>query len=171
MVPRDGTSLSQRRLRLVGSIQSTGCDLLHTYLTSSTVLVRSRAPICWSAALKSFSLANGRDAGNNDDDPGMQWFSTMKRKKIGTIVGYKRVVLCANCGHELPVFRTAETEIIDMICHVARRMPYFNQRCVHAFIDQEFHRHPARARSCRVARIGFCFAHGREAGRPRRGKA
>ncbi len=77
-----------------------------------------------------FSLANGRDARNNDDDPGMQWFSAMKCKKIGTIVRYKRVVLCADGSHELPVFRTAEPKIIDVICHVTRRVRYFDQGCV-----------------------------------------
>jgi hypothetical protein len=30
----------------------------------------------------------------------------------------------------LPVFRAAESEIIDVICHVTRRMRYFNQGCV-----------------------------------------
>lgn len=54
----------------------------------------------------------------------------MKSKKIGTVVGDKCVVLCADGCHELPVFRTAEPEIIDMICQVARRVCYFDQGCV-----------------------------------------
>ena len=58
-----------------------------------------------------------------------------------------------------------------MIGYVTRSMRQFNQRSVQALIDQELHCHPARARPCRVARIGFRFAQGREAGRPRRGKA
>jgi NAD(P)-dependent dehydrogenase (short-subunit alcohol dehydrogenase family) len=32
----------------------------------------------------------------------------MKNQKIGTIVRYKRVVVPANCGHELQVFRAAK---------------------------------------------------------------
>ena len=118
-----------------------------------------------------FSLTSGRNAGNNDDHSRMQRFLSVKSKKIGTVVGHKRVVLCADGGHELPIFRTAEPEIIDMICQVARRVRYFDQGCVQAFIDQKLHCHPARARPCRVARIGFRFAQGRETGRPRRGKA
>ncbi len=68
--------------------------------------------------VKEFSLTNRRDTRNNNDHPGMQWFSAMKRKKVRTIVRYKRVVLCADGGHELPVFRTAETEIVNMIGHM-----------------------------------------------------
>ena len=60
----------------------------------------------------------------------------MENKKVGTVVRYKRVVLCANGGHELPVFRTAKTEIVDMIGRVAGSMRQFNQRSVQAFIDQ-----------------------------------
>jgi hypothetical protein len=53
-------------------------------------------------------------------------FLSMKSQKIGTIVRYKRVVLGADCGHEFPVFGTAETELIDMMRHVTRRMRYSN---------------------------------------------
>jgi hypothetical protein len=77
-----------------------------------------------------FSLTSRHNAGNNDDHSGMQRFLSVKSKKIGTVVGYKRVVLCADGGHELPIFRTAEPEIIDMICHVTRRVCYFDQGCV-----------------------------------------
>jgi hypothetical protein len=118
-----------------------------------------------------FSLASGHNVGNNNDHSRVQRFLSMEGKEIGTIVGYKRVVLCTDCGHELSVVRTTETEIIDMICHVTGLMRYFNQGCVQAFIDQELHCHSARARRWRVARIGFRFAQGRETGRPRRGKA
>ena len=69
-----------------------------------------------------FSLTNRRNTGNNNDHPGMQWFSAVKSKKVRTIVCYKRVVLLADGGHELPVFRTAETEIVDMIGHVTCSM-------------------------------------------------
>ena len=92
-----------------------------------------------------FSLAKRRDAWNNNDHSWMQLFLSMENKKVGTVVGYKRVVLCANGGHELPVFRTAKTEIVDMIGRVAGSMRQFNQRSVQAFIDQEFHRAPATA--------------------------
>ena len=77
-----------------------------------------------------FSLARGHHVWNNNDHSRVQRFLSMEGKEVGTIVGYKRVVLCADCGHELPVFRATETEIIDMICHVTGRMRYFNQGCV-----------------------------------------
>jgi hypothetical protein len=77
-----------------------------------------------------FSLTSRRNAGNNDDHSGMQRFLSVKSKKIGTVVGDECVVLCADGGHELPVFRTAEPEIIDMICQVTRRVCYFDQGCV-----------------------------------------
>jgi TolA-binding protein len=76
----------------------------------------------------------------------------VQNKKIRTIVGYKCVVLGTDCGHELPIFRTTEPEIIDVIRQVTHRVRYFDQRCVQAFIDQELHCHPATARPCRVAR-------------------
>jgi hypothetical protein len=56
-----------------------------------------------------------------------------------------------------------------MMGYVTGSVRQFNQRSVQAFIDQKFHRAPEGAR--RVARIGFCLAQGRGAGRPRRGKA
>jgi len=43
-----------------------------------------------------FSLTNGRNVGNNNDHSSIQRFSSVQNKKIGTIVGYKRVVLCAD---------------------------------------------------------------------------
>jgi len=46
-----------------------------------------------------FSLTSRRNAGNNDDHSGMQRFLSVKSKKIGTIVGYKRVLLCADCSY------------------------------------------------------------------------
>ena len=118
-----------------------------------------------------FPLPNWRHAGNNNDHTGVQRFPVVQNEKIGTIVGYKRIVLCADCGHELPIFGTAQPEIIDVICQMTCEVCYSDQGCVQAFIDQELHDYPARARPCRVARSGFRFAQGREAGRPRRGKA
>jgi len=52
-----------------------------------------------------FSLTSRRNAGNNDDHSGMQRFLSVKSKKIGAIVGYKRVLLSADCGYQLPVLR------------------------------------------------------------------
>jgi len=75
----------------------------------------------------------------------------MENKKVRTIVRYERVILFADGGHEHPVFRTAETEIVDMIAYVTGSMRQFNQRSVEVFIDQEFHRAPERARARRVA--------------------
>jgi hypothetical protein len=56
-----------------------------------------------------------RHTGNNNDHPRMQRFLFMESKKVRTIIRYKRVILCANSSHELPVFRTSEIEIVDVI--------------------------------------------------------
>lgn len=77
-----------------------------------------------------FSLTNGCNVGNNNDHPRVQRFLPMQIKKVRAVVRYERVVLCADCGHELPVLRTVETKIIDMVRGVTRRMRYFNQGCV-----------------------------------------
>jgi malate/lactate dehydrogenase len=77
-----------------------------------------------------FSLAKRPDTGNNNDHSRMQRFLSMENKKVGTIVRDKRVILGADGGHELPVFRTAETEIVDMIGYVTSSMCQFNQRSV-----------------------------------------
>lgn len=95
----------------------------------------------------------------------------MESKKIGTIVRYEGVLMLADSDHELPVFRTAETKIVDMVGNMTCRMGDFNQGRVQAFIDQKLHCRPVMALPYRVARIGFRFAQGRTAGRPRRGKA
>ena len=73
-----------------------------------------------------FSLTRRRDAGNNDDHSGVQRFLPVKSKKIGTIVGYKGVVLGADRRDKLPILRPAETEIIDMIRYVTRSMSQVN---------------------------------------------
>jgi hypothetical protein len=118
-----------------------------------------------------FSLTRWCNAGNNDDHSGVQWFLSVKSKKIRTIVGYKCIVSMTDGGHELPIFRTTQTEIVDVISYVTSRMGYFDQRRVQAFVDQKLHPYPTRARLCRVVSVGFRLAQGREAGRPRRGKA
>ena len=102
---------------------------LSAYFTSTTVLVRSRAPICLSAALKVHAI--GRyDIRNDYDHSCVQRLLSMKNQKIGTIVRYKRVVVLANCGHELPVFRAAKTKIVNMVGNMTGRMSNLNQRCV-----------------------------------------
>ena len=80
-----------------------------------------------SGRTEEFSLTSRRNAENNNDHSGVQWFLSVQRKKIGPIVGYKCVVLLKDCSHELPVFRTAEPEIIDMICQVTRPVRHFDQ--------------------------------------------
>jgi len=60
----------------------------------------------------------------------MQRLLSMEIKKVRTIVRYKRVILFADGGYELPVFRTAETEIVDMIAYVTGSMRQLNQRSV-----------------------------------------
>jgi len=52
----------------------------------------------------------------------MQWFLSVKRKKVGTIVGYKGIVPGADCGDQLPVFRPAKAEKIHMIGDVTGGM-------------------------------------------------
>jgi hypothetical protein len=39
--------------------------------------------------LEEFSLKNGRDIGDDNDDSRMQWLFAEECKKISTIVGYK----------------------------------------------------------------------------------
>jgi hypothetical protein len=46
----------------------------------------------------------------------------MQGKEIGTIICDKRVILRADGGHELPIFRTAEAEIIDVVRYMTCRM-------------------------------------------------
>jgi len=45
------------------------------------------------------------------------------------------------------------------------------ERRMKTFVNQKLHFRPVVERLCRAPRIGFCFAQGRETGRPRRGKA
>ena len=79
--------------------------------------------------------------------------------------------MCRDQALLLPIVMFRKLWRLILMLLVTRRVRYFDQGCVQAFIDQELHCHPARARPRRVARIGFRFAQGREAGRPRRGKA
>ena len=76
--------------------------------------------------VEEFSLANGCGIGNNNDHSGMQRFLSIEGQKIGTIIRYKSVVLGADGGHEFPVFGAAETEIIDMMRDVTRRIRCFD---------------------------------------------
>ncbi len=58
--------------------------------------------------VEKFSLTSRRDAGNKDNHSGMQWFLSVKRKKVGTIVGDKGIVPGADGGDQFPVFRPAK---------------------------------------------------------------
>jgi len=76
--------------------------------------------------VEKFSLASGRDTGNKDDYSSMQWFLSVKLKKVGTIVGDKGIVSGADGGDQFPVFRPAKAEIIHMIGDVACGMRQFD---------------------------------------------
>jgi hypothetical protein len=76
------------------------------------------------------ALIKRYDARNDYNHSGVQRLSPMKGNKVGAIVRYKRIVLLAYGGHELPIFGTTETEIVDVIGHVTRRMRQFDQRVV-----------------------------------------
>jgi hypothetical protein len=67
--------------------------------------------------------------------------------------------------------RIKYSTVTDMVCAVARRMGDGNKGCVKAFVNQKLHVDPAIFRRWRVVQTAFRFAQGREAGRPRRGKA
>src|SRR5271167_5127110 len=88
---------------------------LPTYPTSITELVTSRVPICSSTALKSCLWRAGNDVRNNDDQPRMQGLSSVEGKEVGPIIRNKSVVLLQNDADKLPIFRTAETEIVDVV--------------------------------------------------------
>ena len=77
-----------------------------------------------------FTLIERYDVRNDYDHSCVQRFLSMKNQKIGTIVRYKRVVVLANCGHELPVFRAAKTKIVNMVGNMTGRMSNLNQRCM-----------------------------------------
>lgn len=89
-------------------------------------LYHSIGQIPWADMLKrcgeEFPLTSWHDIGNNYDDSGVQWFLSVEKKKVGAIVRDKRVVPLTNGFHELPIFGTTETEVIDMVGRMTRRM-------------------------------------------------
>ncbi len=74
-----------------------------TYLASTTLLVKSRADAV-KGGFEEFSLKNGRNIGDNNDDPWMQWLLAEERKKISAIVGYKRKLPLSDDWQQLPIF-------------------------------------------------------------------
>ncbi len=66
------------------------------------------------------ALISRYDIRNYNNHSCVQRFSCVKRKEIGTVVCYKGVVLFADGRHKFPVFRTTETEVVDMMCDMTR---------------------------------------------------
>jgi hypothetical protein len=62
--------------------------------------------------------------------PGCNGSCPWRTRKSERLFVIQCVILCADGGHELPVFRTAETEIVDMIGYLTGSMRQFNQRSV-----------------------------------------
>ncbi len=108
---------------------------------------------------------------NDDYQASVQRCLAIKGQKIRPVVRNKRVVPLHDDLHKLPVFGTSETEVRDMIGDVSRRMCQFEQGSVQAFVDEQFRHYAFFASLYRATCNGFSFAHGRRAGRPRRGKA
>ena len=125
--------------------------------------------------LKQFSLEEWHHIGNDDDEACMDWRMAVQCEEIRPIIGNKGVVALQNRVHQLPVLGAAQSEKVHMIRRVARRMCKLDQGSVQAFVNQEFcaqwSQAQATARRWCVTRTGFCFAHGRWAGRPLRGNA
>ena len=67
--------------------------------------------------------------------------------------------------YKLPVVRTAETQIRNMIGDVSCRMCQFEQGGVQALVDQQFRHYAFLASLYRAMCNGFCFAQGRRARR------
>ena len=121
--------------------------------------------------LEKLSLEQWSHVRNHDDETGVQRCPTVERKEIRSIVRDERVILLQNKRHQLPVLGTAKAEIIDMIGTVTCRVRKFEQGGMQTFVDQKFRRYSLTVRGYRATWMGFCFAQGRRAGRPRRGKA
>ncbi len=125
--------------------------------------------------LKEFPLPQRRHIGNDDDEARVDWRSAVERKEIRSIVGHERIAVLQDCLHQVPVFRTTETEIGHVVRSMSGSMRQFDQGGMQALVDEEFRWQQtlaqATARRCRVMRTGFLFAQGRCAGRPRRGNA
>ena len=61
--------------------------------------------------------------------------------------------------------------LLGMIGMVAGCMGEFEERRVEALVNEQFCHYRFSERGCWATPTAFCFAHGRRAGRPRRGKA
>jgi hypothetical protein len=118
-----------------------------------------------------FALLRRNYVGNDNDHASMERFVAVEIKKVGAVVGDERVLLLADNAHKLPIFQAAESTVTDMVCAVARRMRNGDKGCVQAFVNQKLDAGFAISRAWRVVRMGFRFAQGRAAGRPRRVKA
>lgn len=127
---------------------------------------------------KKLPLAWRSDAWNNHDQPGVQGDAIVERQKIGAIIHDQRILQPGNELDELPVFRSAKAQIVDVIRHMSRASGQFDQRRVQALVDQQ----PSQtwklrqgqgqiSRVCRGTLTGSRTAHGRRLGRPRFGKA
>jgi hypothetical protein len=87
-------------------------------------------------------------------------FPSRENRKIGPIVGYKRIVLLTDESHELPVFGTSETEVVDMIRYVTCAVRSVDERvCKHSSIKSftvapQAHGHWAKRKPILAARHG-----------------
>jgi hypothetical protein len=77
----------------------------------------------------------------------------------------------ANAGIKEKAYLCKAGDSLQTKADVPRRVGDVTERRMKTFVNQKLHFRPVVERLCRVARIGFCFAQGRETGRPRRGKA
>ena len=127
--------------------------------------------MCFSAALKSSRCRGGNNIGHNNDNSSVERFFSIKRHKVRKVVRHKCVLLLPNHSHELPIFQPTKASVGDVIRGVTCRMRNGHKRCVEALVNQKFHFGLAIRLRWRVVRTAFRFAKGREAGRPRRGKA
>lgn len=71
------------------------------------------------------------------------------------VPGGIRVALSPVQFHQLPIFGTAQAEIIDMLGCIARRVRQIEERRVQAFINEQFRHCTFTARGERVIRTGF----------------
>lgn len=96
-------------------------------------------PICFSTACKEISLLRRNDVGHDDDYASVERLLTVEIKKVGAVVGDKRVLLLADDTHKLPIFQSAQSTVTDMVCAVARRIGDGGKGCVQAFVNQKLH--------------------------------
>lgn len=121
--------------------------------------------------LKELLLSGWRDVRNDDDEARMDGSTIIEREEIYLVVGYEGIVAFEDHIHQLPILRAPEPEIGNMVRRITGGMGQFNQRSVQTLVNEEFCQAQTAEGRCLVVRIGFFFAHGRCAGRPRRGNA